>query len=185
MTWKRNDIMDSLFNRYALGLFSIALEENKVQEYKNSLKMIKSVILNDADFIHLLSSCFLTQEEKDEVIDEVFNNEDKYVLNFIKVIVKNKRVNLLRSIFDEFNEMCNDYLGIKEGIIYSTYLLELDKVEKLEKTFKKVFGVEVELTNHVDEKLIGGIKVIIEDQVFDGTIISKLNSLKQSLIGGK
>ena len=141
--------------------------------------------LNYNELLNYVNNNDLSDSEKDKVIDEVFNNEDKYVLNFIKVIVKNKRVNILRSIFDEFNEMCNDYLGIKEGIIYSTYLLELDKVEKLEKTFKKVFGVEVELTNHVDEKLIGGIKVIIEDQVFDGTIISKLNSLKQSLIGGK
>lgn len=177
--------MDSLFNRYALGLFSIALEENKVREYKNSIKMIKNIILNDNDFIHLLSSCFLTQEEKDKVIDEVFINEDKYVLNFIKVIIKNKRVYQMRGIFDEFNKMCNDYLGIKEGIVYSTYLLEDDKIKKLENSFIKLFGCDVELTNHIDEKLIGGIKVVIEDQIFDGTVQSKLSTLKQSLIGGK
>ena len=56
--------MDSLYSRYANGLFSIALEENKVDLYRKRIKIIKNVFEENDDFLHLLSSCFISNEEK-------------------------------------------------------------------------------------------------------------------------
>ena len=63
--------MDSLFSRYANALFSIALEENKVESYKNEVKMLKEVILENDELLHLLSSCFIQKDDKEKIIDEV------------------------------------------------------------------------------------------------------------------
>ena len=57
--------MDSLYSRYANGLFSIALEENKVDLYRKRIKMIKNVFEENDDFLHLLSSCFISNKEKE------------------------------------------------------------------------------------------------------------------------
>lgn len=185
MIWrKRSDNMDSIYNRYALSLFSIAKEEKQVENYKNTIKMIKQVMLENKDLVHLLSSYFILQEEKESVLDNIFSQVDEYVLNFIKIIVRNKRMPEIIGIFNEFNKMCNGYLNIKEGIIYSTDELSESEIERIEQKMSRVIDTKVELTNSIDEKLIGGIKVVIEDQVFDGSIKNKLESLKSALISG-
>lgn len=177
--------MDSLYNRYALGLFSIALEENKVLEYKNSVKMFKDVIVSNSDLKHLFLSYFVLQEEKEDVINNIFKGQDEYLLNFLKIIVKNKRVNCMVGIFDEFICLCNDFLKVKEGIVYSTELLSSDDILRLESKFKSILSCDVELENVIDKKLIGGIKVVIEDRVYDGSIKNKISKLRLSLKEGE
>ena len=146
--------------------------------------MLKIIVEENNDLKHLFSSCFLTQEEKEKVIDEIFNAFDEYIVNFIKIIVKNKRSNYIVNIFNEFNKLCNNYLNIKEGIIYSTEKLSLDEINKVEKKFTEILSSQVELKNIIDEKLIGGIKVVIEDKIYDGSIKNKLEHMKSSLKQG-
>ena len=176
--------MDSIYNRYALSLFSIAKEENQVENYKDFVKMIRQVMMENHELVHLLSSYFILQEEKENVLDSVFKEVPEYVLNFVKLITKNKRTTEMNQIFIEFNKMCNDYLGIKEGIIYSTEPLNEKEINQVEQKLSEVISTKVELTNEIDEKLLGGVKVVIEDRVYDGSIKSKLNALKLSLISG-
>lgn len=176
--------MDSLYSRYANGLFSIALEENKVDLYRKRIKMIKNVFEENDDFLHLLSSCFISNEEKDEIIDKVFKSEEEYIRNFIKIIFINKRGNCLIKILNEFIKTCNENLNIKDGVIYSVNKLSNEQIEKIQESLSTRLNCKVELTNSLDEKLLGGVKVSIEDKIFDGSIKNKLEKLKESLISG-
>ena len=176
--------MDSLYSRYANGLFSLALEENKVDLYRKRIKMIKNVFEENDDFLHLLSSCLISNEEKDEIIDKVFKSEEEYIRNFIKIIFINKRGNCLIKILNEFIKTCNENLNIKDGIIYSVNKLSNEQIEKIQESLSTRLNCKVELTNSLDEKLLGGVKVSIEDKIFDGSIKNKLEKLKESLISG-
>ena len=176
--------MDSLYSRYANGLFSIALEENKVDLYRKRIKMIKNVFEENDDFLHLLSSCFISNEEKDEIIDKVFKSEEEYIRNFIKIIFINKRGNCLIKILNEFIKTCNENLNIKDVVIYSVNKLSNEQIEKIQESLSTRLNCKVELTNSLDEKLLGGVKVSIEDKIFDGSIKNKLEKLKESLISG-
>ena len=176
--------MDSLYSRYANGLFSIALEENKVDLYRKRIKMIKDVFEENDDFLHLLSSCFISNKEKDEIIDKVFKSEEEYIRNFIKIIFINKRGNCLIKILNEFIKTCNENLNIKDGVIYSVNKLSNEQIEKIQESLSTRLNCKVELTNSLDEKLLGGVKVSIEDKIFDGSIKNKLEKLKESLISG-
>lgn len=176
--------MDSLFSRYANALFSIALEENKVESYKNEVKMLKEVILENDELLHLLSSCFIQKDDKEKIIDEVFKNQTENIVNFIKVIVNNKRTNYLIKIFDEFIKTCNENLNVLEGIVYSSNKLDAKQMDEIKEALSKKLNSKVELVNLIDERLLGGVKVVIQDKIFDGSIKNKLEKLKNSLITG-
>ena len=107
-----------------------------------------------------------------------------YSQNFLKLIIKNNRINKFNLIAKEFNKLCNDYLNIKEGIIYSTEALSKEQIKRVEDKLSEVINTKVELTNQIDEKLIGGIKVIVDEKIFDGSIKNKLEKLKSTLISG-
>lgn len=175
--------MDSLYSRYASVLLSIAQEENQVLYYKTEVKMLKELLGDSPEFMHLISSYFITEEEKDKIIDNVYNNNEN-IKNFIKVIIRNKRSNEIDKIFQEFIKQCNEVLQIKDGIIYSVNPLSEKEIHNIETGIEKKLNCKVELENLIDEKLIGGIKVMIEDKIFDGSIKNKLEKLKQTLVKG-
>ena len=177
--------MDSLYNRYAGALISVAEESNKLIEVKDEVKMLLNVFKTESEVEHLFSSCSLTFEEKEKVIDDTFA---KYisveVRNFLKIVIRNKRIHYFKKICEEFIKLANERLGVKEGIVYSVVELTDEEISKIEKKISEVMKVKVELTNMIDERLIGGVKVVVEDKVYDGTIKNKLESLRTSLIGG-
>lgn len=177
--------MDSLYSRYGNALLSIAIEEDKVSFYKDEIKMLRKAFNENEELMHLLSSYFVMFEEKEKIIDSIYTTNQN-IASFIKIIIKNRRVNEIDKIFEEFVKRCNEVLNIKDGIVYSVEPLSKDQIKKIEDGVSKKLNCKVELENSIDEKLLGGVKVIVEDKVFDGSIKNKLERLKESLIqGGK
>lgn len=175
--------MDSVNNRYALALLSIAKEENKVDEYQKQAKIVYCILNDNPDYLRVLSSCFISKEEKHLLVEQAFEAIPlKHIISFIKVIIDNNRVSYMKKIFQEFNSLCNEYLGIAEGIIYSVINLSDEQINGISDAISRKMGQKVELKNILDEQIIGGIKVVIQDRIFDGTVLNKLVSMKNNLL---
>lgn len=175
--------MDSLYTRYANALLSIAIDEDKVDYYRIEIKNIRTAFLSDNGIINLLSSAFIDFNDKEEIINNIYKGNDN-VLNFMKIIVRNRRANVMIKIFNEFIKKCNETLNIKDGYVYSVRKLTEEEIEKIEDGISEKLASRVELENIIDEKLIGGVKVLVEDKIFDGSIKTKIEKLKESLIKG-
>lgn len=175
--------MDSLYTRYANALLSIASDEKRVDYYRNEIKTIRKAFLENKQIIHLLGSAFIEFEEKEQIIDNIYNENDN-IKNFIKIIMKNKRSDSIVKIFNEFIKSCNELINIKDGIVYSARPLSEEEIERIEKSIEVRLNSKVELENVIDERLIGGVKVIVEDKIFDGSVKNKVERLKESLIRG-
>jgi len=175
--------MDSLYTRYANALLSIAMDENRVDYYRNEIKTLRKAILENEEIIRLLSSAFLEFEEKERIIDNIYKDNEN-IRNFLKIIVRNKRSGYLIKILNEFVKSCNEIIHVKDGIVYSVTALSEEEINKIEKGIETRLGCQVELENVIDERLIGGVKVMVEDKIFDGSIKNKVERLKESLIRG-
>ncbi len=175
--------MDSLANRYANALLSLASEKGAIAEYRQNVKELRKAFLENEEIIKILNSAFIEFNEKEQIIDKIVIYDD-YIKNFIKVIVRNSRSNQIIKIFNEFIKICNERLQIKDGIVYSTRLLSEEEIQKIESGIEKRLQSKVELENVIDKKLIGGVKVIVEDKIFDGSIKNKVEKLKESLVKG-
>ena len=84
-------------------------------------------------------------------------------------------------ILKEFHSLCNAYHGIEEGVVYAARSLSEDQMKELEDSFK-VRGRNVELTQKLDESLISGFKIVLEDEVIDASMKSKLARMKNELL---
>lgn len=178
--------MDNLENRYSSALLEIALEEKSVKQYRDCIKEIQKCLKDNPEYLHVLSSAFISKDEKYALVKKAFASLPfKHIVNFIGVIIDNERINELPHIFDRFISLCNDHLGVEEGFVYSTLELSKLQIDKIEKAIGERLKKEVELKNIVDESLIGGIKVVIHDRVFDGSLSSKFKELENKLLKGK
>lgn len=174
--------MNEIASRYAESLYSLAYEANEVSIWQAEAKEIKKILLDNPKFIYVLSSSFTDLKEKEELIDKCFKGVRKEMVNFIKIIIKNHRQKYLLDIFDAFNSECNLYRGVKEGYLYSTYRLDDKTLKSISNAVSKKEGKEVELYNHIDPTLIGGIRVVIDGHIYDDSIKSRLNRMKESLL---
>jgi F-type H+-transporting ATPase subunit delta len=175
--------MESLASRYSEALFSLALEQNQVEEYRKEAREVYLSLKENPEMVHLLSSYFLTEDEKDRTIDKVYGSIELADLkNFIKVVSRNGRAYEIERFLREFRKRCNEYLGISEGVVYSSEKLTSEQITEIEKAVSLKEGVKAELRNEIDPSLIGGIKVSLGGKVLDWSILNALEELKAQIM---
>ena len=173
--------MLEIAQNYASALLSIAIEDNKVIEYQKEVKELTKIINDNPDFLLLLDSRFLTVNERMEKVSEILVGFSNDVVNFIKIIVSHNRVNYLEDILQAFNTLCNENRDIVEGLIYSAFPLDEKTLLKIKKKISQVEHRDVDLITRIDPSLIGGVKVVINSHVYDGSIKNKLEKMQLDL----
>ncbi|MEK4136496.1 F0F1 ATP synthase subunit delta [Kurthia sp. FSL E2-0154] len=171
-------------NRYAKALYELAKEKNVVAETVADLREVRIVFTESKDLFNLLVSPNLTTEKKFELIDSIFSSVQPIIVDALKVILVNNRIDETVSVIDSFIRIANDESGIEDAIVYSTEALTEDQLERISTTFAKQVGKDsLNITNEIDSSLIGGIKLIIGNRIYDNTIVSKVNGLRRALLG--
>ena len=174
--------MDSIPNRYAIALLSLAREENSIKEYIDEVNQIIKIINDNKELITLLKSYGVSNQEKKSALQTIFENKIKeYILNMFYVMVDNKRGGLVLDVCNEFVRIALKELNLKQGIVYSTIELNKKQIEALSLKVSKILDANVTLTNVIDKSLIGGFKIQVDDYVIDDSSKSRLEKLKDSL----
>lgn len=174
--------MLEIAQNYASALLSLAIDDNKVSDYQKEMKELRKIIKDNPDFTLLLDSRFLSIDERmhnAELILKGFSND---IVNFIKIIIKHNRVNYLEDILEAFNSLCNENQDIVEGLIYSAFPLDESTLQKIKNKISTIENHEVDLITRIDPSLIGGVKVVINSHVYDGSIKNQLEKMQIDLL---
>lgn len=103
--------------------------------------------------------------------------------NFLRLVVSNDRVAALPEIASQFIALKNQLEGSAEAQITSAFPLSDAQVADLMSGLSKKFGgLKLKAHLNVDADLIGGVRVIVGDQVFDSSIKAQLERLRVSLM---
>ena len=174
--------MDAVASRYAESLFDLAKEENAIQAYQKDITKIQDVFSDDV-FVQFFSHVAVHDDDKINILKQSFQNQiSEYVLNFLMLLVKKRRMRYIRQICQHFQSLCNDYFGIKVGKVYSAYELTEDQIHKIEKAMSQKEAKKVQLRMVIDESLIGGFKVEVYNHIYDDPLSYKLESLRKELL---
>lgn len=170
-------------SRYAQALIELA-EENKVTDaVLKDMENLLATTNDNKDFHVFLNSPLIKVDKKISVFDKIFDGFQEVSKKFIHLLTKNKREMVLPLIAEEFINKLNAIRGIIPLTLTSaTKLDESVKKTLLEKLNKHIDG-SIELTEKVDESLIGGFVVRMGDTRIDASVAHQLNEMKQRLIG--
>ena len=174
--------METIASRYGLALFSLALDKNKVLDWQAEVKELMSILKENTGFIMILGSSFKSLEERQQILEKTLVGVDKDIIALIKVVMENNRTNSLLDILESFNSYCNEYRGVSEGYIYSTLKLEQKVINQIETKISKMEHNKVELKNVIDPSLIGGVKIVIHDRIYDGSIKHQIEMMRSDLL---
>jgi len=175
---------DSLIRvRYVKALLQLA-EEDKIQDsVKKDMDLILECVSESKEFVVFLESPLIKGNEKSRLVDVIFNGKiEKLSLDFIHLLIKNKREAFLPQICRHYIDEFKLKQGIKEAFIYTAKPLEVKYKEQLLEFIRKKLKLNIELKNEVDPSIIGGFVLRIEDQQINASIKSQLKKIKRELI---
>ncbi|MDR2911573.1 MAG: ATP synthase F1 subunit delta [Bacteroidales bacterium] len=169
--------------RYAKAFFTFAKEKDLRETLKSDMELIFSICEKSSDFILLLESPVVTKMKKTELFVHMFDgNIHSHTLNFLKLIVENKRESHIPGICRNFLSLIREDQNIKTAVLITASEIEIDTIKKIEKLIEKDLDVKLELSTKVNPDIIGGMILRLEDKQCDASVATQLKKIKQTLL---
>jgi F-type H+-transporting ATPase subunit delta len=101
--------------------------------------------------------------------------------NFLRTIIDNGRLAALPEIAQQFREMKNAQSGSSDAVVYSAFPIAAQQLGSVAQALEKRFGRKLNVTVQEDPSLIGGIRVVVGDEVLDTSVKARLEQMKVAL----
>ena len=167
--------------RYAKALLELSIENSNLDEVSSDMKRIVESSNETNDFKVFLSSPVIKSDKKIEVLKVLFVGFEKLTNSFIDLITKNKREYLLIEIAEAYLYLLKKHQQIVPVSITSARKLEKETLNQILDKMKSHVEGDFEVTEEVDESLIGGFIVKMDDKQIDASVLTQLNRMKQEL----
>lgn len=175
---------NTLSKQYAKALFELAAENNEVEEVYQNLIVLKESFKN-IDFKKIIESITISKEEKKQILKNILKDlNDSYFVYFHYVLIDNNRFDVYDQIVDAYKELLQEYLKIIDIDVYTKFPLSENDKEKLKTNLTKRFNKNSQISYHIDNNLMGGIKIIAGELIIDYSLDTQLKEIKNSIMKG-
>jgi F-type H+-transporting ATPase subunit delta len=172
--------------RYAKALLSLARERGVTEFVRIDIETIFHLFESFPRFGQVLESPVVKIKEKNLLFENVFSkNVNSTTYSFLMLLLTNHREAYLKNISRIFLDSYRKGAGYKEAKLISAIEIDTATVEQFKVFIRKHFNSEVDLTCSVDENLIGGFVLQVEDQQIDASVAAKLTKLKRELLASQ
>ena len=101
--------------------------------------------------------------------------------NLLRIVIDNGRVVALPAIAAQFQALVNARGGVSDAVIESAFPIDGDQLAEVVATLETRFGRKLNASVSLQPQLIGGIRVIVGDEVLDTSIKNRLEQMKAAL----
>ena len=101
--------------------------------------------------------------------------------NLLRTVIDNGRLAALPAIAEQFQALVNARSGIADAVIYSAFEIAPAQLTDVVATLEKRFARKLNATVVLAPELIGGIRVVVGDEVLDTSVKARLEQMKMAL----
>jgi F-type H+-transporting ATPase subunit delta len=176
---------EALARRYAAAMADVAMERRNAERVRSDFASFVNTFYSSADLRNFLESPAISIEVKQKVIQAVAAKIelDGGVANFVHLIVKHGRTELLREIEKTLGEELNARLGVAMAEVTSARELSDRERRELTAALERRTGKKIEARFREDRSLLGGAVVRVGSTVYDGSVKERLSRLREQLSG--
>jgi F-type H+-transporting ATPase subunit delta len=102
--------------------------------------------------------------------------------NFLHSVLDNGRLAALPLMVEQFQALVKARQGVSEALIHSAFPIDAGQLADIMGPLEKRFGRKLEAKVALDPELIGGVRVVVGDEVLDTSIKARLERMKSSLM---
>jgi F-type H+-transporting ATPase subunit delta len=167
--------------RYASALFSLARDEQSVDEIAAALKSFDELIGESPDLARLVRSPAFSAEEQTRALGALLDRAGITGLaaKFIKLVAAKRRLFAIRAMIVDYHKLYDAWRGVTRAEATSAVALSGEHVAALKQALAAVTGGKnVEVSLKVDPSIIGGLVVRLGSRMVDGSLRTKLNAIR-------
>lgn len=166
---------------YAEAVFRLAKEKGQLAAWSAHLASLAAYVEN-ADVAACIADPGPTAAQKADVVKSLLGSGvDGDLANFIQVLATNNRLSVLPEIADFFENLKSAEEGIKDAVVVSAFPLDDKQARDLQPALEAHFKSKLSLEIKVDPELIGGVKVVVGDQMLDVSVRGRLEAMATAL----
>ncbi len=170
--------------RYAKSLMLSAKENSSVEKVFNDMDMLHHLIGESRDLSLLLKSPIINEGKKLEAINAIFSNKlQALTLRFMQLVIRQNRASVLEEITEAFISSYKADKGIATVHITTAEMLSSEMKSKISNQIKVENNLTaIEIVEHVDSSIIGGVILRMGDIQLDESVRAKINNIEREFL---
>ena len=170
---------------YARALYAAAVEQDALASIIADIDKLRELIEQSEEFTQLIHSPVLSPQFKSETFQQLFaDTMHPLTINFFKLLALKQRERYLIAIMDVFSEIVDEAAGRLVAKVTTAVPITSEQEERFIQQLSTYSGKQVRLETTTDAQIQGGFIVQLDDTVFDASVASQLQRLKQQLAKG-
>lgn len=166
---------------YAKALFELAEEKSQTESWQKGLAQLAWLLEQPAVKDYVQQSDLDATQKADELIHLLSTAEatqNAEFCNFVHIVAQERRLAALPNIYEQFQQLVLAKDAAQEAVIYTAFEMK-DEAQRIKviSDLEQQFNVRLQPRFELDKNLIGGIKVVVGDQVLDLSVQGKLQKL--------
>jgi F-type H+-transporting ATPase subunit delta len=185
---KHETVMDVTAERisrvYAIAFMEVAAKTAGAASLVDELgSLVTEVLDRFPRFEETLRSALVQPEEKEQMLDRLFGKRaSNEVVNFLKVLSRHGRLELLRPIARTLKQLHAERSGQKEVELRVAIPLDDAVRREIENTLRKMLQAEPVVRVVVDPSLLAGMIIRVGDRVYDSSVNTQLEHARRQMI---
>lgn len=174
---------DEVFRGYADALFAVAEAEGELDTVEAQLYAFARMLEQEARFREaLVDPALPTENKRDLIRDAIGDRVNPIALNLLTFLVEQGRAHEAGLIIDKLAQVVAERRQRVLAEVRSAVPLDQAQRERLQEALSEATGRQIELRVVVDPTVIGGVVARVGDEIFDGSVRTRLEEAKQHLL---
>jgi F-type H+-transporting ATPase subunit delta len=168
--------------RYAEALYDVAKEHEHEDQIERELLTVRQVFSAPSELVDFLQDPKQWMNRA-RIIKSTFMTFSSELVKLLLIMVEDHAEQDVPGMVDHYTYLINEKRGVGVGKVYSVTHLTPHQLEDIEAHFAERFGYKrLALQNEIDERVIGGFKVVINNRVYDASLKAKLEDVRRKFV---
>ncbi|MBP8302742.1 MAG: ATP synthase F1 subunit delta [Phycisphaerae bacterium] len=165
-----------LAHTYARVLFGLAEEAACLEEVREDLNLISTLMERHPDFGQVLVSPYFSLEDKRRLLHRVLSGRTAALtLEFLGLLVRRRRTALLGPIRDLYGQCLDRRNGLSDVTVTLARAPSEQETGRLSRDLESALGRPIRMKVLLDPEIVGGIVIRYDGRVIDNSLTGRLN----------
>ena len=169
--------------QYARAVLDLANEKKQAEKIGEEMAVLGKIIEANKSLASFLSDPGISSSDRTEMLNKVFKGKiSPLVMNLMGVLNSKRRLGLLHAITQAYQELLDEQLGKVEVDVTVAQKLDGKSLEEVKKKVSAALKKDAIIHQYVDDKIIGGMVLRVDDKLIDASVKSQLEAMKRQLL---
>ena len=174
-------------DRYAQALFELGIDDGQIDRIVEEFALIARAWAASADLREALENPRVSHEGKKAVVTELarWMGVSQVAKNTLELLVDRRRAKTIPFIARRLGELADAHKGVVRAEVTTAVTLDDSYYSRLQSRLEHMTGKHVVVNRLTDPSLIAGVVTRVGDRVFDGSLRTRLQSLRDAMMPGR